>query len=622
MTSKGNLIDLPPELLDHIVEYLPTANAVANLGASSKSLRRAVDTDGWTTFNRTRFPSLHPANTLSQSHTARTLTTLSKAWDRRAFLTTYIEPRDNITVYPGGKKVDKWKRPKGQTIGFTPQLDVYEEVGQTWQEREEVLAFSAGAEVCVRRKRRRGSEETSAWATYRPLSAYEGRDDVTTLHLLRSKAQQESKVQRLVGGTANGDLWVLSIPEDDSEDVPTSYLVTNGQPVRSSSLLHRPTENQDLLVANMGDSRVSIYSIDPSAGKIAPSDSLDIRPPQTNGGHVKNQQRVWSSEFLSPNRIATGIGPSSEPLHIYEILPTGFSKEPVRKFSLQNELFEPSDEDTVAPAGKKRSSSIYPIAPLPPYNTAGGSANGNVFLSGAYDGAVRLHDMRSRRDVEMIYSDLTDESAVYSLLPRGQETLVVGGSRHSLLKFFDLRLGSKCYDYSHAAAHSTSGELVQGTSMGAPNGYSADHISNDWNLFLRPSNASSGPGARGNWASRRSLESSVYSLASASSTSPFLYAGVENAVLELGFTGVLDANPDPAFFNRRTPASKRDEETLSLAMYEQDSQMKLCTQRTVGETLAANQQGSEVAYIHGLDERWRVGSGDDGRTWARSERGT
>ncbi|KAI7050457.1 hypothetical protein KC352_g45761, partial [Hortaea werneckii] len=222
------------------------------------------------------------------------------------------------------------------------------------------------------------------WTTYRPLSAYEGRDDVTTLHLLRPKAQQDSEVQRLVSGTANGDLWILSIPEDDSEDIPTSYLVTNGQPVRSSSLLHRPSLDQDLLVGNMGDSRVSLYPIDPSAGKIAPSDSLDIRPPQTNGGHTKNQQRVWSSEFLSPNRIATGIGPSSEPLHIYEILPTGFSKEPVRKFSLQNDLFEPSDEDTVAPAGKKRSSSIYPIAPLPPYNAAGGSVDGNVFLSGAY----------------------------------------------------------------------------------------------------------------------------------------------------------------------------------------------------------------------------------------------
>ncbi|KAI7212962.1 hypothetical protein KC333_g6841 [Hortaea werneckii] len=622
MTGKSNLTHLPPELLDHIIEYLPNANAVANLGASSKSLRHAVDTDGWTTFNRTRFPSLYPANTPSQSHTARTLTTLSKTWDRRAFVTTYIEPQGNITVYPGGKKADRWKRPKGQTIGFTPQLDVYEEVGQTWQEREEVLAFSAGAEVCVRRKRRRGSEESTAWTTYRPLSAYEGRDDVTTLHLLRPKAEEGSGVQRLVSGTANGDLWILSIPEDDSEDIPTSYLVTNGQPVRSSSLLHRPTANQDLLVANMGDSRVSLYPIDPSAGKIAPSDSLDIRPPQTNGGHVKNQQRVWSSEFLSPNRIATGIGPSSEPLHVYEILPTGFSKEPVRKFSLQNELFEPSDEDSVAPAGKKRSSSIYPIAPLPPYNAAGGSADGNVFLSGAYDGAVRLHDMRSRRDVEMIYSDLTDESAVYSLLPRGQETLVVGGSRHSLLKFFDLRLGSKCYDYSHAAASGSSSDLIQGNAFGASNGHPVDRAVSDWNLFLRPSNASSGPVARGNWASRRSLESSVYSLASPSSSSPFLYAGVENAVLELGFTGVLDPNPDPAFFNRKTAPSKRDEETLSLAMYEQDTQMKLCTQRSVGETLTAKQQGGEVDYIHGLDERWRIGSGDDGRTWARSERGT
>lgn len=144
------LTDLPPELWDHITEYLPTAASIASLSRTNKSLNAFVAKDAWKSFARNHFPSICPLESPSYKDTARTLTTLSKAWDKRAFVARYINPSGQITAFPGRKKSDRWKRPQGQTIGFTPQLDVYEEIGPTWRDRQETLAFSAGAEICVR----------------------------------------------------------------------------------------------------------------------------------------------------------------------------------------------------------------------------------------------------------------------------------------------------------------------------------------------------------------------------------------------------------------------------------------------------------------------------------------
>ena len=309
------LTDLPPELLDHITSHLPTAQSISRLSKTSKSLYTYTEQSAWATFNRTRFPSLHPASTPSARQTARTLATLSKSWDRHAFLARYVEPTGPIHSYPGAKKVERWKRPRGQTIGFTPQLDVYESIGARWQDREETLAFSAGAEVCVRKRSWREGRESVKWMTYRPLSAVEGRDDVTVLHLLRPEEGQEGAPQRVVSGTANGDLWILSLPEGEKGDVPITYFVTQGLPVRSSSLLQRP-DTQPLLAASLGDDRISVYPVDPGQAKIAPLSSVEIPQPKTTNGERHRHQRIWSTTFLSPQHLAVGIGPSTTPLPV------------------------------------------------------------------------------------------------------------------------------------------------------------------------------------------------------------------------------------------------------------------------------------------------------------------
>jgi len=648
--ASTTLSDLPPELLDHIATYLPTAQSISRLGTASKSLHAFVEKNAWQTFVRARFPSLHTHyfdDPTSYQSVVRSLSTASRAWDRRAFNARYVEPHGDIRAYPGDKRPERWKRPRGQTIGFTPQLDVYEDVGPRWQDREETLAFSAGAEVCVRKKRRRDGRESVMWMTYRPLSAYEGRDDVTTLHLLRlNSGAGDGRTQRLITGTANGVLRLLSLPQRPGGEVSTTHFTTQGLPVRSSTLL-QASFAPALLAASLGDSQVNLYHVDPSQRKIAPSSSIEIHPPQMSYAEQRaRHQRIWSTQFLSPQKLAVGIGPSDQPIHIYDLTPSGLTKHPSRKFSLQNTDLNLSRLDLSPPATptgpKKPSTSIYPLARLPPSSTAASTSEGTIFLSGAYDSTIRLHDLRSNRDVEQSYTDPTDDSAIYSLLPRGQEQVVAGTSRHSLLKFFDLRLGARCYDYLDATAAAS----LQQTDGTAPQ---SRRERRDWNLFLKPHNTPSSSsaataGRRGSYYSRSAASShasSVYSLASPSPCSPILYAGVESAVVELAFTGALDRWPDPAFFppwqhqqqqqHRQEHRQKQQQqqqpqqqwrtkregsEVLDLAMYDQTGgNVKLYSQTSVAETrrLSGNSAGRTSPQFsggkEGLDERWRVGGG-------------
>lgn len=595
------LTDLPPELLDHITSYLPTAWSVANLGASNKRLQTFVEKDGWRTFELSRFPSLCPPSVSDRSprDVARSLATLSKAWDRRAFVARYVQPSGDITSFPGAKKVKRWKMPVGQTIGFTPQLDVYEDTSSGSWDRKEVLAFAAGAELVLRLRTTVRGREHLRYVTYRPLSSYPGRDDIATIHLIRPGGARKAVpgAQELITGTANGDLWMLRLPDSDSGEVPISYFVTQGLPVRSSSLLQG---QQSLLAANIGDSRLSLYPVDSTSSKIAPLSTIDIRPPHIDGQPVKHQ-RIWSTSFLSRHHLAAGIGPSDEPIQIYSITPSGLEKEPIRKFSLQNDVDRLADEITLSSFSKKKlKSSVYPIVPLPPSSTSEGSSDGQCFLSGAYDGIIRLHDLRSQREVEQAYVDPTDDSAIYSLLPRGRETLVAGTSRHSLLKVFDMRLGSKAYSFLDATQPD---KLVKDKSK-------------NWSLFLRPSNSHQ---QQHGWGRQRGLESSVYSLASPSPSSPYVYAGVENAVLELAFTSITDKHPDCAYFEPWRPARNgeqevgwKSKEVLDLAMYDQTANMKLCTQRSMWETWRVKQnpvgRTLDFPLLPGMDDRWRVNS--------------
>lgn len=498
-------------------------------------------------------------------------------------------------------------------MGFQPAIDSYEQfIGGKWSHRREVVAWSAGAELVVRVRVRDAATETAyrkashqerreqyepndtrtRWWSYRPFSAIEGRDDITSVKILKPdqvRGQDSDTghvIDQIIIGTANGDLQLLQIPAEENVPIKT-YFVTNGVSVRSMSL--SPASGQDagsepLLAANLSDSKIALYNVDPKKFKAAPISEINAIPTGRKGC------RIWSTRFLDPKRLVVGLGPSVEPINVFEVRPEGIVEEPMRKIRLGG------DADSLVPI---QASSIYPVEPLIDAN--GGPGDGNLFMSGGYDGIIRLHDLRSPSPYEVVYQDPTDDAAIYSLLSRGRDRIVAGTSRHCLLKIFDLRVsGGSQYDYAQVV-----GEEDATSSQG------------DWNIFINPRERYANASWRGpnSWM-RRSAEGSVYSLSSPSPTSPFIYAGVENAVVEFNFTSLNDPHPDPIFFPSgqgtsskseldRSPALfKNKHDVLNLAMYSQGTDgakeaMKLRLQRGVDDTAGRSED------LAGLDERWK-----------------
>jgi len=227
----------------------------------------------------------------------------------------------------------------------------------------------------------------------------------------------------------------------------------------------------------------------------------------------------------------------------------------------------------------------------------------------------RLHDMRSPSSCTATYQDPIDNfSAIYSVLPLGRERFIAGGARHAIMKVFDLRMtGGKAY-YSvdlAACAEATSRNPPTPTPPGSgiccDFHYEHKYDRRDWNLFLNPR----GP-AFYRLGTRRSSESPVYSLSSPSACSPFVFAGIENNILQFDIMSMMDKHPDPVFkygpkktMSADTDVRRKwdpDRDVMRLAMYEQVPMgaMRLRVQAGVGDF---------DACVPGWDERWVDGRG-------------
>lgn len=507
-------------------------------------------------------------------------------------------------------------------MGYQPVIDSYESsTGAGWTSRKEVLCWGAGAELILRIKGmgdkvEKAWQEASIgreqlgkydqhhhkvdWAVYKENHLREGRDDITSVNLLRTSQRPEDSSEYVVVGRASGGLQCLRLePEKHESQVVANYM-TDNRPVRGATV--NPSA-KPLLAACLSDGTVAIYPVTHDKVTIKPLGELEVLPPNKPG-------RTWSTRFLSRDRLAVGIGQSAEPLHIYHINQASISTKPIRKFGTGDaDVTVYGDDSThLGSTSASDSSSVYSLAPISPSSQAGGSA-GEILLSGWYDGAVRLHDMRSPASCTAIYNDPIDgASPVYSLLAFGRERFIAGGARHSILKIFDLRMpGGKAY-YA-ADLETCSSRTSRNPPTPAPSGLCCDyhfemkHDRRDWNIFLNPR----GPNFY-KLGTRRSSESPVYSLSAPSASSPSLYAGVENAVVQFDIVGMMDRHPDAVFrYGPPKIRGARDAEirrkwdpqrdVMRLAMYEQVSMgsMRLRVQSSVGDMEAS---------IRGWDERW------------------
>ncbi|ORY14629.1 hypothetical protein BCR34DRAFT_623222 [Clohesyomyces aquaticus] len=594
--------NLPNEILSHITSHLERPADVVGISLSSRRLREFVKLDGWRAFLRGRFGLA--GLDLDARNSVHGITTLCRNWDRKAFVARYLAPSHNVD--PTSLitwEYTRWRGSQGQTMGYQPSMDSYEESHGIWANRREVLAWSAGTHLVFRMKEM-GSKAAKAWEacqdpktgtghggdfdeykylsdwyTYKIPESSEGRDDITTIRLLRPH-QRNADLEAVALGTASGYLSLLSFDPDRRTRTEQVY-ETDDRSVGSLSLSF---SKSPLMATTLGDSTLALFPTrleDSSIDPIQPSSQVAPMAPGAQPG------RIWSCYFISENLVAVGLGPSHEPIQVYEIAPTGLSTEPIRKFNLDTSFWNGEKDDWAL----RSNTSVYPIIPIPPASQ-GGSASGHVFLSGGFDGVIRLHDMRSPRPFETIFWDVTNYSSIYSLATQGLERVVAGTSMHSMLKVFDMRV-SGSHAYHHISIPSTN------TANNEPP--KDVPVTGGWNLYLNPRNPPRQSTPRAPY-HRTSTDSPIYSLSIPSSTSPSVYAGLEGAVMGLDFLSVIDKHPDPIFATAitRFPDTGRIDvkrsynawdNSLNFGMYEQGTEkgagLRLMVQEGVAERTGA-----------------------------------
>lgn len=640
------LAELPFEILAQVVSYLPKAQQLYYLALACRRLHRFVSQEGWRVFVQERFPSIQTPPYWRDA--AHALTTFSRNWDRRALIARYDKPGGDNLEGPAriSNRRRPWPRPIGQTMGFQPALDSYEEWnGGGWSSRREVLAVGAGAELALRVKqtgpkalqRWKIASETNPrdasfdshhnhvrWVTYKPSTAAQGIDDITSLKLYR--LENDGVVggddeETVIVGRASGDLTVLTVPivAFEGAAVPSRVYRTDNRPVKS---LDYTKGSSPLLAACVSGTSIVLYPLqkpdhaNDEEDCVCSIGEISAIPP----AGVGPKQQAWTLSFLSNNRLATGIGPSNTPLNVYQISESGIPQEPLRRFHCRSphHLDDGVDFRSRAPV-----TSAYQILPLTNFNNPG-QGLGDVFLTGFHDGFITVNDMRSPQDYVQIYHDPIDQSAIYSLAAIGRERFVAGGARHSVIKFFDLRMNNGRAYYHHEQI-----PLPTQSPSQHHGGLARDSrpSSNAWNLYLvstlsrrereerirQPWSASRPERSRGSTTRYPTRETPIYALSSPSPCSPSLFAGVEDRFAQIDLVSIMDKHPDPLFeqgIERYGGAGDIDLQSTwdpdavldNFAMIEHNDYggIGLMKQASTDET--SNKQ----LWVEGYDERWRV----------------
>ncbi|KAF2274725.1 uncharacterized protein EI97DRAFT_97930 [Westerdykella ornata] len=617
---------LPIEILSLIASFLEHPRDVSNLSSTCRRVNHFTQLDGWKAYLKGRFGITgRDSDALSTVHG---LTTLYRNWERKALVARNLRPRPTVTSLNNWGQTT-WTDQSTQTIGYQPSIDSYEEIYGGWADRREVLAWAAGTRVLVRIKDThqkanfsldepfRGEYDVyghpTSWYSYGIEDAIDGVDDIMSVGLLRPHQKHES-LECITTTTATGELELICFDVENRKTKTQRYTPTGGR-----SYLSMSPASQPLMATTAENARLRLYPVNPDCVVDSVQSSIsevEVKAPQPTSMPLT----LAACNFISEDKVAVALGPSQQIVQVFDITPTGFSASPIRK------IYSPSEPEYFIFA--------YCLLSLPKDSRAGGNS-GNIFFSGANDGLVRLHDLRSHKDCEAIFGDVTNDQAIYSLALQGQERIIAGGNAHSMLKIYDIR-----FPGTHAYSSITLPSRPRVRKVHPPNrtrGFGdfinpkklgdAQLVTGGWNLYLRPNNRIRGVSIGHPY----QAPSSVYSLSIPSSTSPSLYAGLTGCVLGLDFVSVLDKHPDPLHAGNRLQyldtgnvdvvrTYNPDNDVLDLSMYHQGTEgeldMSLFVQHGANNEVAEFAKSRDSAKLAGMDERWRDPAEDK---WVRGQ---
>ncbi|EED16762.1 F-box domain protein [Talaromyces stipitatus ATCC 10500] len=489
------LADLPSEIIYHIATFLPTASSLTRLSQTCQRLYKIITADDriYRLFIRNRFPVLGDTPPFWKD-VVQAVTSRSRALDRCAVVARFVVPSNTAKVV-GIRDTQRHDRP---TIGYRPTVDSYEVwTGERWQDREDVLAWGAAAEIALRiKKTGTGAHET--WLRFNDLEHVSSHDDVRGLHLLRPDHQSISAgKQHLIYARARGDVSHIAIDPDTATYHQQQSFATNDTEIHSLDL---STGSDPILAVHSFDGNISLYKTTTKDPQVTPFAQLEGETEEGTPRHFV--------KFLAPSRLAVGHGKIADTIVVSDLAED--------RISTHRELtFEDAYHRSLWPGRKARVGAIAPLG----VESYGGGTHGEVFLAGWGNSRVRLHDLRSPKMFEREYIDIMDSNPIYCIQPLYDRFLVGSGSE-AVVNIFDLRM----HNYSH---YETKPSPSTSCSYDAP--------PNEFSFFLshHPPNV---PRNR-NYGTYRGP---IYTMSSPSPTSSTVYTGVVDGVVRLDFGSTDD----------------------------------------------------------------------------------
>lgn len=574
---------LPPEIILQIISHLPTATAILNVCSVNRKLREILKNDRsavFHTFIHRWFPSIQASPPWQEA--ASRLTSRSRAWDRKAFIARECAPpRDEDESTP---RNNRW-----QHFTYVPVIDSYETFDSNHgQSPKEVLAWGAAGRLRMRTTRGR----VVKWSSFKVPDDSVAHTDILDLRLLRPHQNRNRHGESIVIRRANGNIALLNaMPEKDSFATASTYISKRDASIDCMAISDAP----EPIIAVCESKSIQLSPVH-CAGQ---ETRMDKAIPLTETSTVKQRKRC--AKFLTYTRIAIATqhleGLDQAPVEVFDISPTGLTSSPLVR--LQDFVTE-----TSTLRGRKGANCLARVESI----SQSGNCAGNLLLSGWSDGIARLYDLRCGSKPVREYTDAVDDGQIFSILPIGQERFLAGSHQNACLKVFDMRMDARVYDYSCLAPPMKKDTQHQEMNPARQQG-PAGQRSRDINVFLaltvhRASQPWQPLPGRHNNARLPRYRGSIYSLSSPSPSSPTVYAGIQNHVIQLDFVATDDC------FLKRAGAHKILDQRpiLDLSCYERPREGFESTDTVLLRKQAEWKQcwQSRIEAETGWDERWRL----------------
>lgn len=574
------LDQIPAEIIESILSYLPTASAITSVSLTNKKLHEVVKDGENAIFHRfveRQFPTIDSAGPWREA--AFKLTSRSRAWDKRAFIAREcVPPRGEGT---DGGRIFREQAMTRQTFGFMPVIDSYE-TGETGDDRE-VLAWGAGGRLRVRISKRKSVQ----WSSLCFAEDSNPHTDILDLRLLRPQQNRNRFGESVFIRRANRELALLNgMPEQDQWVTTSTYTVRPDVAIECVDV----SETADPLLAVCNSASIQLFPIHTSQAQSRPASVVPIAEDAT-------KHRMRCAKFISSSQIAVApqflTGLQAAPIEVFNVAESNLVTTPLH--SVENLVMNKPIPGRVT--GRISANVLAKVDA----GQANSGNQGDLLLSGWSDGLVRLYDLRAGQSPLREFSDPVDNGQIFSLLPIGHERFLAGSHQNGCLKTFDMRMDGRVYDYTRVGSSSAPQHR---RSSFTPKALSRP--SRDINIFLALSVHHGNrqwrplPGRHNNVRLPR-YNGSIYSLSSPSAMSPTVYVGIENHVIQLD-----SINADDWVANRGGIRNgSNDRPILNLSCYERPRDGHESTDTVLlrkQNDMAKARQWTEAE--EGWDQRW------------------